>query len=135
MKKQLFFFVLALCLGASLRAQEFIPAPDDAAVTSGPSDSLSMQQHIRDSVIESLSEKLEEVSMQNFMLQEALERTGRQFALDSVAKAQRRHMVDSLRRVTTGAPLVVDGDTLLRLFSRKGKTCTTFFSSTPASSR
>ena len=120
MKKLLFFFVSALCLGVSLRAQNLIPAPDDAAVTSGPSDSLSMQQHIRDSVIESLSEKLEEVSMQNFMLQEALERTGRQFALDSVAKAQRRHMVDSLRRVTKGAPLVVDGDTLLYLFSRKG---------------
>ena len=120
MKKQLFFFVLALCLGASLRAQELIPAPDDAAVTSGPSDSLSMQQHIRDSVIESLSERLEELSMRNFLLQESLERTGRQFALDSVAKAQRRHMVDSLRRVTKGAPLVVAGDTLLRLFSRKG---------------
>ncbi len=119
MKKQLFFFVLALCLGASLRAQELIPAPDDAAVTSGPSDSLSMQ-HIRDSVIASLSEKLEELSMQNFMLQEALERTGRQFALDSVAKARRRQMVDSLRRVTKGAPLVVAGDTLLSLFGRKG---------------
>ncbi len=112
MKKLLFFFVSALCLGVSLRAQNLIPAPDDAAVTSGTSDS--------DSVIASLSERLEEVSMQNFILQEALERTGRQFALDSVAKAQRRHMVDSLRRVTKGAPLVVDGDTLLRLYSRKG---------------
>ncbi len=120
MKKQLFFFVLALCLGASLRAQDLIPAPDDAAVTSGPSDSLSMQQHLRDSVIESLNAQVQDMRMQNIFLQEALERTGRQMALDSLTHSRRRQMVDSLRSVTTGAPLVVAGDTLLRLFSRKG---------------
>ena len=52
-----FLLLLCCCLGAAaLTAQDLVPAPDGAAVTSGTSDSLSMQQHIRDSVIESLSE-------------------------------------------------------------------------------
>ncbi len=118
MKKQLFFFVLALCLGASLRAQDLIPAPvsNSAAFVAAPDSALLL----RDSVIESLNAQVQDMRMQNIFLQEALERTGRQMALDSLTHSRRRQMVDSLRSVTTGAPLVVAGDTLLYLFSRRG---------------
>ena len=128
MKKQLFFFVLALCLGVSLRAQNLVPASDSAAPASAsepaailiPTPDPYEAQLVRDSLIRDLSEQVQDMRMQNFMLQEALERTGRQIALDSAAQADRRRMVDSLKAVTPGAPLVVDEDTLLRLFVRRG---------------
>lgn len=111
MKKLLFFVVCLLSLSASLPAQDLIPMPDPAH------DSVL---HVRDSLITELYAQMQDIRVQNLMLHEALERTGRQIALDSVAQAERRRTVDSLRAVTPGAPLVVDGDTLLRLFTRKG---------------
>lgn len=41
-------------------------------------------------------------------------------ASDSVIAAQRKMHIDSLRNVTPGAPLVIEGDTLFRIYSRKG---------------
>lgn len=103
-----FLLLLCCCLGAAaLTAQDLVPAPDSALTE-------------RDSLIADLNSQMQDMQMQNLMLQEALERTGRQVALDSVAKARRRHTVDSLRAIQTGAPLVVGEDTLLRLFARRG---------------
>ena len=39
---------------------------------------------------------------------------------DSVLAAQRKAHIDSLREITPGAPLVIEGDTLFRIYSRKG---------------
>ena len=60
------------------------------------------------------------MNLQNLMLQEELERTGRKVMMDSISLAHRIHLIDSLRAITPGAPLVVDGDTLLRLYARRG---------------
>ena len=111
MKKYLLSALFALCAlwfgTASLRAQD-APSEADSALL------------VRDSLISNLNAQVQDMRMQNIFLQEALERTGRQIALDSAAQARRRRVVDSLRVITPGAPLVVDGDTLLRLFTRKG---------------
>jgi small-conductance mechanosensitive channel len=51
------------------------------------------------------------------MMQEQLAETGRS---DSLRTAERKARVDSLRTITPGSPLVIDGDTLLVLYARKG---------------
>ena len=103
-----FILLLLCCFGlAALTAQDLVPAPDSALLE-------------RDSLIRELSAQVQDMRMQNLMLNEALERTGRQVALDSAAQARRHRAVDSLRAFVPGAPLVVGEDTLLRLFARRG---------------
>ena len=51
------------------------------------------------------------------MMQEQLAESGRS---DSLRTAERKARIDSLRQITSGAPLIVDGDTLLVLYARKG---------------
>lgn len=89
-----------------------------------PSDSSSQ---VQDSLITDLNSQLLELSiqlqdmnMQNMMLQEELQRAGHQLMMDSISLANRMHIIDSLRAFTPGAPLVVEKDTLLRLYARRG---------------
>ncbi|MCH5179278.1 MAG: mechanosensitive ion channel [Prevotellaceae bacterium] len=72
------------------------------------------------SQIEELSGRLQDMNMQNIMLQEELQRTGRKVLIDSISRANRMRLIDSLRTITPGAPLVVDNDTLLYLYARCG---------------
>lgn len=99
-----------------------------AALTSLPvraaADSVSTSQDslIKDlaSQLQNLNSQLQDMNLQNLMLQEELERTGQKVMMDSISLAHRIHLIDSLRAITPGAPLVVDGDTLLRLYARRG---------------
>ena len=74
----------------------------------------------RDSLVAELSQQVQELNLQRIMLQEELERSGRSARLDSAQRAHRQQRIDSLRLVTPGAPLVIGGDTLLKLYARKG---------------
>ncbi len=74
----------------------------------------------QDSLIRDLQQQLQEMKLQRILMAEALDRADRSAQLDSVAQARRRHRVDSLRLITRGAPLIVDGDTLLILYAQKG---------------
>lgn len=103
--------ILLLIASASLSAQ----APSDTA--SKVQDSLVNELN---SQLQDLSNQLEYVNMQNIMLQKELERTGNKVRMDSITQANRKHIIDSLRTLTPGAPLVVNGDTLLRLYARRG---------------
>ena len=71
-------------------------------------------------MVQVLTTQVQELQMQRILLQEQLERTGENARADSLIKAQRRQRIDSLRHVTTGSPLVVEGDTLLTLYARSG---------------
>ena len=75
---------------------------------------------ILSSQIQELSSRLQDMNMQNIMLQEELQRTGHKVMMDSISQANRMHLIDSLRTITHGAPLVVDGDTLFYLYARNG---------------
>ena len=101
---------LLLVASASLMAQ----APTDT--TSQAQDSLS----ILNLQIQNLNLMLQDKNMQNLMLQNELERTGQKVKMDSISRASRKQLIDSLRNVTPGAPLVVEGDTLLRLYASIG---------------
>ena len=102
--------ILWLAAATSLSAQ----APTDTA--NQVSDSLSTLY----TQLQNLSMQLQDMNMQNIMLQKELERTGQKVKMDSITLASRKQLIDSLRAITPGAPLVVDKDTLLRLYARRG---------------
>jgi len=74
----------------------------------------------QDSLVQLLMAQVQELQLQRIMLQEELDRTGLNARMDSIAKVQRQHRIDSLRHITPGSPLIVDDDTLLVLYARKG---------------
>jgi small-conductance mechanosensitive channel len=73
-----------------------------------------------DTLIEALRHQVQELELQGIMMREQLEITGKSAKEDSLRKAERKARIDSLRQITKGAPLVIDGDTLLTLYARKG---------------
>lgn len=73
-----------------------------------------------DSMVRELMAQVQELQLQRIMLQEQLELSGQNARMDSIAKVQRQQRIDSLRKVTVGSPLVIEGDTLLVLYARKG---------------
>lgn len=77
-------------------------------------------KNVQDSLLEELMSQVQELKLQRIMLQEELERSGQSARMDSMANAQRKHRIDSLRLVTKGAPLIIGEDTLLTLYARKG---------------
>lgn len=103
-KKILFPLILALTVTLSLRAQDANDSIPPAV----------------DSTVIKLQIQIQEMELQRIMMEAELERMGRDAQLDSLAKAQRRQRIDSLRHVTPGAPVVVDGDTLFYIFASRG---------------
>ena len=73
-----------------------------------------------DSIVQVLMAQVQELQLQRILLQEELDRSGLNARMDSIAKVQRQHRIDSLRKITPGSPLIVDDDTLLVLYARKG---------------
>ena len=73
-----------------------------------------------DSIIKDLQSQLHEHQLREIMMREQLSRTDANNRRDSLQLARRKASIDSLRSITAGAPLVIDGDTLLKLYARKG---------------
>lgn len=80
-------------------------------------DSLSAAKN---DTIQALRSMLQEQQMKNIMMQEQLEKTGEAARDDSLRLVRRKERIDSLRNITPGAPLIIDGDTLLVLYTRRG---------------
>ena len=99
--KKLFITILSLlcCLAPQAIAQEKVDS---------------------DSIIRHLQAQLQEMQLRDIMLSEQLERSGQAQRSDSLRKSQLKARIDSLRQITAGASLVIDGDTLLKLYARKG---------------
>ena len=75
---------------------------------------------MKDSVINEMMSEIQELKLQRILMQEELERTGLNAKQDSIAQAVRKQRIDSLRKVTAGAPLIIGKDTLFTLYARKG---------------
>ena len=73
-----------------------------------------------DSIIKDLQSQLHEHQLREIMMREQMSRTDANNRRDSLQLARRKASIDSLRSITAGAPLVIDGDTLLKLYARKG---------------
>lgn len=104
MKKYVFSFLFFIASTLGLAAQESM-------------DSLTATH---DSLVRVLQSQVQELKLQRIVMEQELERAGRNARRDSLSKVQQRHRIDSLRQITKGAPLVVEGDTLLTLYARKG---------------
>lgn len=74
---------------------------------------------VNDSLVKYLRSQVQELKLQAIMMQEQMEQNGRN---DSLKAAERMARIDSLRAITPGAPLVIDGDTLLILYAPRGGT-------------
>ena len=80
-------------------------------------DSLRLQT---DSLVNALRSQVQELEMQRILMSEQLAQTGHSLREDSIAQANRKARIDSLRKLTPGTPLVVEGDTLFSIYARRG---------------
>ena len=90
------------------------------AVAQQPAATADSARLQADSVVESLRTRVMELEMQRILMMEQMETAGRSVRQDSLQQAARRQRIDSLRAVTTGAPVVVEGDTLFSIYARSG---------------
>ena len=118
-----------MTIGLMLMGVSMASAQEDAAGLENEMEEWTMMEStsaldslkaINDSIVESLNHQIQELKLQGIMMQEQLERTGKNAREDSLRQAERKARVDSLRNVTPGAPLVMDDDTLLVIYARKG---------------
>jgi small-conductance mechanosensitive channel len=70
--------------------------------------------------MDSLQRELHEMKMKELVLRNALDESGRGAREDSLRKAEQKQRIDSLRKVTPGVPLVIEGDTLLYIYTSLG---------------
>lgn len=83
-------------------------------------DSIDTLSSTDDSLVSQLQAQIQELKLQRIMLQEALQRSGQNARRDSMAMVERKRRIDSLRQVSKGAPLIINGDTLFTFYARKG---------------
>ena len=102
------YFFLFFALGAN--AQEIMEPDSMKAVNDSIVQELTSQIH-------ELIDQIQELQLQGIMMQEQLERNDIE---DSIRIAERKARVDSLRKITPGVPLIIEGDTLLVLYAQKG---------------
>lgn len=67
-----------------------------------------------------LSLQLEEMKLNEIVLKSKLEENNQHLIADSLKKALQIQRIDSLRAVTPGVPLVVEGDTLFKIYAAWG---------------
>lgn len=88
-----------------------------------PTDTLSLdEQHRKDSIkMQELALQLQEMKLNEILLKDELESTKNSNATaDSLKRAEQRNRIDSLRALTPGVPVVVEGDTLFHLYAKRG---------------
>lgn len=71
-------------------------------------------------LVDSLIRELQAVKIKELVMQNSLDAKGQTAYEDSVRKATQQQRIDSLRRITPGAPLVIEGDTLLYIYASLG---------------
>lgn len=64
--------------------------------------------------------ELEEMKLNEILLKSKLEENSQNLVQDSLKKAAQIHRIDSLRAVTPGVPVVVEGDTLFKIYAARG---------------
>ncbi|MBQ8656759.1 MAG: mechanosensitive ion channel family protein [Prevotella sp.] len=110
MKRLQTYVILLSCMLMSVGIQA-------QSSSSATADSL---QSTSDSLVQQLRNQVQELELQGIMMREQLERTGQNAREDSLRMAERKARIDSLRQTTTGAPLIIEGDTLFTIYARKG---------------
>ncbi|MDE5795601.1 MAG: mechanosensitive ion channel family protein, partial [Muribaculaceae bacterium] len=106
------------------KAEEFIrTAFNEARSDSLPDDALTAEERYRqDSVrLQEMTRQLQEMQMNEMLLRTELANVRSQnHTTDSLKLAEQLHYIDSLRLITPGVPVLVDGDTLFTLYADRG---------------
>ena len=97
------------------------PHPDSLPTVSA--DTLTVEErHRQDSIrIQEMTLQLQEMRLNEIVLRTELDDAhNRNLATDSLKRAEQRRSIDSLRALTPGVPVLVDGDTLFTLYAKRG---------------
>ena len=70
--------------------------------------------------IDSLRRELEELRLKEIVMKQALDSTGESARIDSIQRECRRQHIDSIRLITPGVPVVIEGDTLFTVYASLG---------------
>ena len=83
---------------------------------------MTPEERIKDDSIKmiQLTLQLEEMKLNEIMLRSKLDANNQLFIADSLKRARQIERIDSLRAVTPGVPVVVEEDTLFRLYAARG---------------
>lgn len=81
-------------------------------------DSSTLHKQSKDSVlIQELQVQIQELKLNQILYQNERESKGKE---DSIKRAHQKKQIDSLRTITKGVPLIIEGDTLLTFYARRG---------------
>ncbi len=97
------------------------PHPDSLPTVSA--DTLTVEErHRLDSIrIQEMTLQLQEMRLNEIVLRTELDDAhNRNLATDSLKRVEQRRSIDSLRALTPGVPVLVDGDTLFTLYAKRG---------------
>lgn len=106
-----------LVLSAQIkRGKDYKTTPTHAIAENNDTSYLSREQ--KDSIlINNLQYKLQEYELNEIVLRSQLGKSARE---DSIDKVMKRAQIDSLRKKTPGVPIVIEGNTLFKLYARRG---------------
>ena len=83
-----------------------------------PSDSAKVKDSLK---IAELTEQIQQLKLNEIIFQGKLSGYEQSKEADSLALLQRKERIDSLRNVTQGMPVVIDGDTLFSFYAARGE--------------
>lgn len=94
----------------------------DSAATAADTPAALAERIRRDSIrMAELEQRLQEMSLNEIVLRTEIDNANsRNKSADSLKLARQRQRIDSLRALTPGVPVVVDGDTLFLLYANRG---------------
>lgn len=93
---------------------------DSATISDMPDMDTGKRQ--QDSIrMEEMALQLQEMKLNEIVLRSELDHTrNSNLVTDSLKREEQRHRVDSLRTLTPGVPVIVEGDTLFTLYAKRG---------------
>lgn len=91
-----------------------------AILNAGAQEQVDSLTAARDSLVRVLQSQVQELELKRIYMETELDRMGQNVRKDSLTKIQQRRRIDSLRQITQGSPLIIEDDTLLVLYARKG---------------
>ncbi len=103
--------------------QTAINEPHPDSLPTVPADTLTVEErHRQDSIrIQEMTLQLQEMRLNEIVLRTELDDAhNRNLATDSLKRVEQRRSIDSLRALTPGVPVLVDGDTLFTLYAKRG---------------
>lgn len=84
------------------------------------SDSLAHVVALRDSAVAELNAQIHELKLQQIMMQGLIEKSGATQRADSLRRVRQKQSIDSLRNLTPGEKVIIDGDTLFTIYASRG---------------